>query len=66
MQLAHKKRYTLLQHKTILERSLRDLLACKDTDHLAEEEMNQMVAGLRSRLATVCVALESLEREPAV
>jgi hypothetical protein len=59
MQLAHKKRNTLLQHKTILERSLRDLVAGKATGHLADEELNQMVVGLRSRLAAVCVALES-------
>jgi uncharacterized protein involved in exopolysaccharide biosynthesis len=65
MQLAHKKRSSLLHHKASLERSLRDVATGRATAHLPEEELNQMLAGLRKRLDAVCAALAGVGGEPA-
>jgi hypothetical protein len=43
----------------MLERSLRDLKAGKKTDHLAEDELDLLVAGLEARLVAVRDALRA-------
>lgn len=59
MQHRTPSRNNLLNHQAMLERSLRDLTEGKKTDHLAEEELRLLVAGLEARLVAVRQALRA-------
>jgi hypothetical protein len=48
-----RKRHILLRHESILERSLRDLVAGVRTSHLTDDEVSITVAGLHDRLAAI-------------
>jgi hypothetical protein len=59
MQQRTPSRNNLLNHQAMLERSLRDLTAGKKTDHLAEDELGLLIAGLEARLVGVREALKA-------
>jgi hypothetical protein len=61
----NRKRSSLLNQQATLERSLCDMLAGKGISHLSEQEVEQIINGLRNRLTDVRLALADKDPEPA-